>query len=256
MERKKRTPAKKQTRQEQKVAAYPMRLNKYIANAGICSRRNADELIKSGQIKVNDTVVTEMGFQVNKADKVKHNNKLIRPEKFVYVLLNKPKDFITTMEDTHDRRTVMELVEKACQERIFPVGRLDRNTTGILLFTNDGALTEKLTHPSYQIKKIYQVELDKPITKQDFEKLHEPLKLEDGPVELDGAAMLSTDRKTIGLEIHVGKNRIVRRIFEHLGYEVVKLDRTMYGPLTKKDLPRGKWRFLSPKEVIVLKNLS
>lgn len=205
---------------------------------------------------VNEVIVTEMGFQVNRGDKVKYNNKLIRPEKFVYVLLNKPKDFITTMEDTHDRRTVMELVEKACQERIFPVGRLDRNTTGLLLFTNDGTLTEKLTHPSYQIKKIYQVDLNKPISKQDFEKLLEPIQLEDGPVVLDEAALLSADKKTVGLEIHVGKNRIVRRIFEHLGYEVVKLDRTMYGPLTKKDLPRGKWRFLSPKEVIVLKNLS
>lgn len=205
---------------------------------------------------VNEVVVTEMGFQVNRGDKVKYNNKLIRPEKFVYVLLNKPKDFITTMEDTHDRRTVMELVEKACQERIFPVGRLDRNTTGLLLFTNDGTLTEKLTHPSYQIKKIYQVDLNKPISKQDFEKLLEPIQLEDGAVVLDEVALLSADKKTIGLEIHVGKNRIVRRIFEHLGYEVVKLDRTMYGPLTKKDLPRGKWRFLSPKELIVLKNLS
>lgn len=205
---------------------------------------------------VNEVVVTEMGFQVNRGDKVKYNNKLIRPEKFVYVLLNKPKDFITTMEDTHDRRTVMELVEKACQERIFPVGRLDRNTTGLLLFTNDGTLTEKLTHPSYQIKKIYQVDLNKPISKQDFEKLLEPIQLEDGAVVLDEVVLLSADKKTIGLEIHVGKNRIVRRIFEHLGYEVVKLDRTMYGPLTKKDLPRGKWRFLSPKELIVLKNLS
>ncbi|MEQ9285618.1 MAG: pseudouridine synthase [Cyclobacteriaceae bacterium] len=255
MERNKRNP-KKQDQRKPKAESYPVRLNKYIANAGICSRRNADELIKTGQVMVNEVVVTEMGFQVNRGDKVKYNNKLIRPEKFVYVLLNKPKDFITTMEDTHDRRTVMELVEKACQERIFPVGRLDRNTTGLLLFTNDGTLTEKLTHPSYQIKKIYQVDLNKPISKQDFEKLLEPIQLEDGAVVLDEVVLLSADKKTIGLEIHVGKNRIVRRIFEHLGYEVVKLDRTMYGPLTKKDLPRGKWRFLSPKELIVLKNLS
>jgi 23S rRNA pseudouridine2605 synthase len=235
---------------------FPIRLNKYIANAGICSRRDADELIKSGQIKVNDKLVTEMGYQVQNTDKVNYGKNLIRPEKSVYVLLNKPKDFITTMEDTHDRKTVMDLVGKACQERIFPVGRLDRNTTGLLLFTNDGSLTEKLTHPSYQIKKIYQIELDKSITKLDFEKLNDTITLEDGPVKIDNAAILTTDKRTIGLEIHIGKNRVVRRIFENLGYEVIKLDRTMYGPLTKKDLPRGKWRFLSDKELIVLRNLS
>lgn len=256
MERKKRNSIKTNTKVLPKGNTFPIRLNKYIANSGVCSRRNADELIKTGQIKVNGSVVSEMGYQVQKDDKVIYGKKPIKPEKFVYVLLNKPKDFITTMEDTHDRRTVMDLVEKACQERIFPVGRLDRNTTGILLFTNDGSLTEKLTHPSYQIKKIYQVELDKPIHKHDFEKLHETIQLEDGDVKIDDIAILSSDKKTLGLEIHVGKNRIVRRIFEHLGYEVVKLDRTMYGPLTKKDLPRGKWRFLSPKELIVLKNLS
>lgn len=236
--------------------SYPIRLNKYIANAGICSRRDADELIKSGKIKVNNKLVTEMGYQVQNMDKVEYGKKIIRPEKSVYVLLNKPKDFITTMEDTHDRKTVMDLVAKACQERIFPVGRLDRNTTGLLLFTNDGLLTEKLTHPSYQIKKIYQIELDKPITKLDFEKLNATIDLEDGPVKIDNAAILTTDKKTIGLEIHIGKNRVVRRIFESLGYEVIKLDRTMYGPLTKKDLPRGKWRFLSDKELVILRNLS
>ncbi len=255
MQKKKSNPKPVQKVPE-KNTDYPMRLNKFIANAGVCSRRNADELIKTGQIKVNDQVVTEMGYQVQKSDKVLYNNKPIRPEKFNYVLLNKPKDFITTMEDTHNRRTVMDLVAKACKERIYPVGRLDRNTTGLLLFTNDGQLAEKLTHPSYQIKKIYQAELDKPLTKLHFEQLNDTLQLEDGPVKVDNAAILSGDRKTIGLEIHVGKNRIVRRIFEHLGYEVVKLDRTMYGPLTKKDLPRGKWRFLSSKEIIVLKNLS
>ncbi|MEQ6118895.1 pseudouridine synthase [Reichenbachiella sp. MALMAid0571] len=256
MERKRRNPVKSSAKIPPTGNTFPIRLNKYIANSGVCSRRDADELIKSGQIKVNGETISEMGYQVQKTDKVSYDNKLIRPEKFVYVLLNKPKDFITTMEDTHNRRTVMDLVEKACQERIFPVGRLDRNTTGILLFTNDGALTEKLTHPSYQIKKIYQVELDKPIVKLDFEKLQQPIQLEDGEVKIDDIAILSSDKKTLGLEIHVGKNRIVRRIFEHVGYEVIKLDRTMYGPLTKKDLPRGKWRFLTPKELIVLKNLS
>ena len=197
-----------------------------------------------------------MGYQVQNTDKVKYCSKLIKPEKSVYVLLNKHKDFITTMEDTHDRKTVMSLVEKACPERIFPVGRLDRNTTGLLLFTNDGALTEKLTHPSYKIKKIYQVELNKAVSKIDLEKLTNTIELDDGPANIDNVALLTTDKKTVGLEIHIGKNRVVRRIFESLGYEVVKLDRTMYGPLTKKDLPRGKWRFLSEKELVILRNLS
>lgn len=254
MERKKRE--NKVVKNPTKGNTYPIRLNKYIANAGICSRRDADELIKSGQIKVNDKLVTEMGYQVQNSDSVKYGKKLIRPEKSVYVLLNKPKDFITTMEDTHNRKTVMDLVEKACTERIFPVGRLDRNTTGLLLFTNDGLLTEKLTHPSYQIKKIYQVELNKSITKLDFEKLSDTIQLDDGPAKIDNAAILTTDKKTIGLEIHIGKNRVVRRIFETLGYDVIRLDRTMYGPLTKKDLPRGKWRFLSEKELVILRNLS
>lgn len=239
-----------------KQSGYPMRLNKFIAKSGICSRRDADELIKSGKIEVNGKVIDEMGFQVERKDKVKCKGKDISPQDFVYVLLNKPKGFITTMEDTHDRKTVMQLVEKACSERIYPVGRLDRNTTGLLLFTNDGELTEKMTHPSHQNKKIYQVEIDKPLTKQDFEQISEGLTLEDGPVSVDDIVILSKDNKILGMEIHVGKNRIVRRIFEHLGYEVIKLDRTMYGPLTKKDLPRGKWRLLSDKEKILLKNLS
>jgi 23S rRNA pseudouridine2605 synthase len=254
MERKKKDI--KVTKNPIKKNIYPIRLNKYIANAGICSRRDADDLIKSGKIQVNDNLVSEMGYQVQNTDKVKYGSKLIKPEKSVYVLLNKPKDFITTMEDTHDRKTVMSLVEKACPERIFPVGRLDRNTTGLLLFTNDGALTEKLTHPSYKIKKIYQVELNKAVSKIDLEKLTNTIELDDGPAKIDNVALLTTDKKTVGLEIHIGKNRVVRRIFESLGYEVVKLDRTMYGPLTKKDLPRGKWRFLSEKELVILRNLS
>ncbi len=238
------------------VSAFPMRLNKYIAKSGICSRRDADELIKAGKVQVNGNVVVEMGFQVERKDKVKYNDKDISPQDFVYVLLNKPKGFITTMEDTHDRKTVMQLVEKACTERIFPVGRLDRNTTGLLLFSNDGSMTEKLTHPSYKSKKIYQVEIDKPITKAHLEQISGGLTLEDGEITVDDIAVLTKDNKSLGIEIHVGKNRIVRRIFEHLGYEVTKLDRTMYGPLTKKDLPRGNWRHLTDKEKILLKNLS
>lgn len=238
------------------TAGYPMRLNKFIAKSGICSRRDADELIKEGKIEVNGNVVSEMGFQVERNDRVKCKGKLITPQDFVYVLLNKPRGFITTMEDTHDRKTVMQLVEKACSERIYPVGRLDRNTTGLLLFTNDGELTEKMTHPSHKNKKIYQVEIDKPITKVDLDRINDGVTLEDGKVYVDDLAVLSKDNKILGIEIHVGKNRIVRRIFEHLGYEVTKLDRTMYGPLTKKDLPRGKWRHLSEKEKIVLRNLS
>ncbi|MCV9388356.1 pseudouridine synthase [Reichenbachiella ulvae] len=239
-----------------KSISYPIRINKYIANSGICSRRDADKLIQEGRIKVNDQVVTEMGMQIERKDEVKYNNKVISPQNFVYVLLNKPKDYISTMEDPENRRTVMDLVKNACDERIYPVGRLDRNTTGLLLLTNDGELSQKMTHPSYKIKKIYQVELDKPITTHHFEDIANGFELEDGPVQINDLAVLDSSKKTIGVQIHIGRNRIVRRIFEHFGYEVVKLDRTMYGPLTKKDLPRGNWRMLTDKEVILLKNLS
>ncbi|MBD1397472.1 pseudouridine synthase [Pontibacter sp. JH31] len=230
-----------------------IRLNRYIANAGVCSRREADELILSGEIKVNGEAVTEMGFKVQPSDTVTYGKKVLSREKMVYVLLNKPKDFITTTEDPEGRKTVMSLVEKASKERIFPVGRLDRNTTGLLLFTNDGELAQKLTHPSNEIKKIYQVELDKPITKDDFQKVVEGVELEDGKAMVDDVAMLGDSKKFLGLEIHIGRNRIVRRIFEHLGYEVVTLDRVQYAGLTKKDLPRSEWRYLSEKEVIRLK---
>lgn len=226
-----------------------VRLNRYLANAGISSRREADELIVNGQVKINGEVVTEMGLRVMPGDEVRFNNKVVSREKKVYVLLNKPKDFITTMDDPEGRRTVMELVSSACDERIYPVGRLDRMTTGLLLLTNDGELTEKLTHPSFNIRKIYQVELDRPITKADFEQLTEGITLDDGPVPIDDLAIVSEDKTTLGIEIHIGRNRIVRRLFEHLGYEVVKLDRVVYAGLTKSDLPRGKWRFLSEKEV-------
>jgi len=230
-----------------------IRLNKAIANAGICSRREADQLIADGKIKVNGHVVTEMGHKVKPSDKIYYDSKLLKREKLVYVLLNKPKDFITTTKDELNRKTVMQLVNKACEERIYPVGRLDRNTTGLLLLTNDGALAKKLTHPSHKVKKIYQVDLDKPLENEDYQKILSGVELEDGMAEVDEMEVLSKDKRILGIEIHSGKNRIVRRIFEHLGYEVVRLDRAMFAGLTKKDLPRGKWRFLSEKELIQLK---
>ncbi|QJW88438.1 pseudouridine synthase [Spirosoma taeanense] len=229
------------------------RLNRYIANSGVCSRREADELIARGDISVNGKVVTEMGFKVKEGDTVKYGTKVLNPERFVYVLLNKPKDYITTTEDPEERKTVMELVADAGNFRMYPVGRLDRNTTGLLLLTNDGELADKLTHPSNNIRKIYQVELDKPITDEHFEAIQKGLELEDGPIKPDALSIVTPDAHVIGIEIHSGRNRIVRRIFEHLGYEVTKLDRTTYAGLTKKDLPRGKWRFLDPKEVVKLK---
>lgn len=229
------------------------RLNKYISNSGICSRREADQLIKKGEIMVNGEVITELGHKVLRTDKIIYKGKTINPEKPVYILMNKPKDFITTTDDPMERKTVMHLLENACKERVFPVGRLDRNTTGLLLFTNDGELAAKLSHPSNNIKKIYQVTLDKPITHNHEKDISDGLTLEDGPVKVDDLQVLSKDRTILGLEIHVGKNRIVRRIFAHLGYEVVGLDRVMYAGLDKKDLPRGKFRFLSEKEVVRLK---
>ncbi len=230
-----------------------IRLNRYIANAGVCSRRDADKLIESGEVMVNGKAVTEMGFQVKPGDVVKYGSRTLNPEKMLYVLLNKPKDFITTTDDPNDRRTVMDLVKNAGPQRIYPVGRLDRNTTGLLLLTNDGELAEKLTHPSYEIRKMYQAELDKPITTEDFEKIKAGLELEDGFIKPDDLAIVTPDAQVVGIEIHSGRNRIVRRLFETLGYEVTKLDRTVYASLDKKDLPRGNWRFLTEKEVIKLK---
>ncbi len=230
-----------------------MRLNKFISNSGICGRREADALIANGMITVNGELCTEMGRKVKRTDRVVYQGRKINPEKPVYVLLNKPKDFITTTEDPMDRKTVMNLVGNACEERIFPVGRLDRNTTGLLLFTNDGELAAKLSHPSNEIKKIYQVTLDKPLTKNDEEAILSGLTLEDGDAAVDDMQVLSLDRKILGLEIHIGRNRIVRRIFAHLGYEVTALDRVMYAGLDKKDLKRGHYRFLSEQEVIRLK---
>ncbi len=232
-----------------------VRLNRYIANSGVCSRREADNLIASGSVKVNGQTVTEMGHKVLASDKVTLNGQLLKREKLVYVLLNKPKGFITTMDDPHERKTVMDLVDMACEERIYPVGRLDRETTGLLLFTNDGELAEKLAHPSGRTQKIYHVELDRPITEADFKIIvTKDFELEDGPVDLDGINIISEDRLRLGVELHSGRNRVVRRMFEHFGYQVQKLDRTVFAGLTKIDLSRGRWRYLSEKEVIRLKH--
>lgn len=232
-----------------------IRLNRYISNSGVCSRRDADKLIEAGEIKVNGKVVTEMGYKVAAGDVVEHNSKKLSREKLIYVLLNKPKDFITTMDDPQGRRTVMELVKTAGEERIYPVGRLDRNTTGLLLLTNDGELAKKLSHPSHKVKKLYQAELDKPITENHFMEIQAGLELEDGMAYVDDVAIASADKKTVGVDIHIGRNRIVRRIFEHLEYEVIRLDRVMYAGLTKRDLPRGKWRMLTEKEINRLRSL-
>lgn len=253
--KKKEDGAEKKT--DGKFAPLPqeLRLNKFIANAGVCSRRDADVLIADGKIKVNGTVITEMGYKVKRTDKVVYMGKDLQPESMQYVLLNKPTDFITTMDDPQGRNTVMNLVKTACNERIFPVGRLDRNTTGLLLFTNDGDLAKKLTHPSHQIKKIYQVALDKPLAKEHFNSILNGIPLEDGEAHVTELAILTDDNRNLGIEIHIGKNRIVRRIFEHFGYNVDKLDRVMFGPLTKQNLSRGKWRHLDSKEVMQLKRI-
>jgi 23S rRNA pseudouridine2605 synthase len=232
-----------------------IRLNKFIANAGVCSRRDADKLIQNGEIKVNGKTINELGYKIKPGDKVLYKGKVLKREKFIYILLNKPKDFITTTDDPQDRKTVIDLVKNHIPERVYPVGRLDRNTTGLLLLTNDGALSEILSHPSYNIKKVYEVLLDKPIQQKDLSKLELGLDLEDGHVKIDDLAVISPDHRMIGLEIHSGRNRIVRRIFEKLDYKVVRLDRVMYSFLTKKDLPRGKWRFLKEHEVVRLKHL-
>lgn len=239
----------------QKSAGFdePVRLNRYIANSGVCSRREADKLIEAGEIKVDGEVIKEMGYKVQPGQVVKYNGKALNPETLQYILLNKPKGFITTTSDPKGRRTVMDLVKNACPEQIFPVGRLDRATTGLLLFTNDGDLARKLTHPSKQILKVYQVTLDQPITQADFDEIVNGVKLEDGLVEVNDLAIVSSDKKNIGIEIHIGKNRIVRRLFEHFGYKVEKLDRVVFAGLTKKDLPRGKWRTLTDKELRGLK---
>lgn len=240
--------------EESEAASGKIRLNRYISNSGVCSRREADELIKMGLVTVNGTVVTEMGHKVDRKDVIKYDGKTLRAEKPVYILLNKPKGFLTTTKDPQERNTVMQIIAGAVKERVYPVGRLDRNTTGLLLLTNDGELTDKLSHPSYNVKKIYKVELDKPLTKADFQKIREGVQLEEGRAMVDDLAIVSDDGKTVGLEIHIGWNRVIRRIFERLEYQVVKLDRSVYAGLDKKDLGRGHWRFLTKEEVVRLKH--
>ncbi|TVT41239.1 pseudouridine synthase [Hymenobacter setariae] len=248
-----KTRGNKRRASEEDFGNEELRLNRYIANAGICSRREADALIAAGEIRVNGEVITEMGYKVQPTDTVQYGKTNLNREKLVYVLLNKPKDFITTTDDPEGRKTVMDLVATASKERIFPVGRLDRNTTGLLLFTNDGEVAQKLTHPSHKNKKIYQVELDKPLTAEHLGQITAGLELEDGKAEVDDVAVVAGNPHFVGIELHSGRNRIVRRIFEHLGYDVVTLDRVQYAGLTKKDLPRGKWRYLNEQEVIRLK---
>jgi 23S rRNA pseudouridine2605 synthase len=231
-----------------------MRLNRFIANSGVCSRREADKYIAAGLVTVNGEPVTEMGVKVKMSDDVRFDGRRLNAEKKVYILLNKPKDFMTTTQDPHADRTVMDLVKDACDERIYPVGRLDRNTTGVLLLTNDGELSDRLTHPSHKVKKIYQVTLNKAVTKNDLLQIADGVELEDGKIAADAVSFIDpADKTEIGLEIHSGRNRIVRRIFEHLGYKVKKLDRVYFAGLTKKNLPRGRWRILSKKEVQFLK---
>lgn len=234
-----------------------IRLNKYIANAGICSRREADKLIESGAVSVNGVIITQLGTKVSQNDIIQFGGQTLKSEKFRYILLNKPKDFITTADDPEDRKTVMNLIKDACRERVYPVGRLDRNTTGLLLFTNDGELAKKLTHPRYNIKKVYHVELEQRLSKSDMHKIIEGFELDDGFIKVDQIEYVGDgeDKKIIGVEIHSGKNRIVRRIFEHLGYKVKKLDRTVFAGLTKLNLPRGRWRFLTDEEVNILRRI-
>lgn len=229
-----------------------IRLNKYLSNAGIASRRDADNLILSGTVKVNGVVVDKLGTKVSPNDKITYGDSAVKTERKVYLLLNKPKDYITTVDDPKERKTVMELISGVCRERIYPVGRLDRNTTGLLLFTNDGEMTTKLTHPKFGIKKVYHVSLNKGLKPEDFKQIIEGLELEDGVVKADDLAFVGEGKKEVGIEIHSGRNRIVRRIFEHLGYDVLKLDRVVFAGLTKKDLPRGKHRFLTAKEISFL----
>ncbi len=251
-------------RRDEKPRSYPkydpnkqtgeMRLNRYIAQSGICSRREADDFITAGLVSVNGQIVTELGTKVMPGDEVKFNDSRIQGEKKVYLVLNKPKGYVTSLEDPHADKTVMDLVKGACSERIYPVGRLDKNSLGLLLFTNDGDLTKQLTHPTHQKKKIYQVSLDKPLTRADMDQIAEGIVLEDGEIHADEISYVKENKKEIGIEIHSGRNRIVRRIFEYLGYTVQKLDRVYYAGLTKKNLKRGGWRFLTHEEVDRLKS--
>jgi len=253
-EGKPRARVKKISPGEKKEEIELIRLNKFIANSGVCSRRDADEIIKKGFITVNGKQVKDLGTKVKLSDEVRYKNKKLSAEKKVYILLNKPKDYVTTVEDPHADKTVLDLIGDACPERVYPVGRLDKSTTGILLLTNDGDLAGKLSHPKYERKKIYHVFLDKVVSKNDLFKLTEGIELEGEIVAADAVSFTEPDdRSQIGIELHSGQNRVVRRLFENLGYKVKKLDRVYYAGLTKKNLPRGKWRFLSDKEVSMLK---
>lgn len=249
---------------DDKPASYPkftpekqvgeMRLNRFLAQSGLCSRREADDFITAGLVTVNGQIVTQLGTKVLPTDEVKFNDSRVQGEKKVYLVLNKPKGYVTSLDDPHAGKTVMDLVEGACAERIYPVGRLDKNSLGLLLFTNDGDLTKQLTHPSYLKKKIYQVTLDKPLARADMDRIAEGITLEDGEIFADEISYVKENKQEIGIEIHSGRNRIVRRIFEFLGYTVTKLDRVYYAGLTKKNLKRGAWRFLSREEVERLKS--
>lgn len=231
-----------------------IRLNKYLSNAGICSRREADKYIEAGAVKVNGKIITQLGYKVSPGDKVQFGDNKVHKDKLVYIVLNKPKGYITTCDDPHERGTVMDLIE-GVQERIYPVGRLDRNTTGILLLTNDGELAKKLMHPKYQVPKVYHVVLDKSLKPDDLDKMRQGIELEDGSIKPDEIAYVNgaDTKKEVGVEIHSGRNRIVRRMFESMGYNVVKLDRVLYATLTKKNVARGKWRFLTDGEARMLK---
>lgn len=254
----KRSPYSKKKQLEHKIenpdSTKPIRLNKFIANAGICSRREADEYIKAGVVRINDVITTELGSKVNPGDAVKFNDSLLKSERKVYLLLNKPKDYITTTDDPHAKNTVMDLIQGACKERIYPVGRLDRNTTGLLLFTNDGEMAKKLTHPKYLKKKIYHVVLNKELATPDMVKILGGIETEEGIITADDVSYVEqTDKTQVGIELHTGQNHAVKHIFESLGYHVEKLDRVYFAGLTKKNLPRGEWRFLSQKEIEMLR---
>jgi 23S rRNA pseudouridine2605 synthase len=249
-----RRSSKPSSNEPKKVDDGSMRLNRFIAHAGICSRREADTFIIAGSVEVNGKVVSEMGYKVLPGDSVKFDGRLLTPEKMEYVLLNKPKNFLTTTEDDKGRKTVMDLIRNASKSRLLPVGRLDRNTTGLLLFTNDGEMAARLTHPRYAVRKIYHVVLDRALKVNDLQQIEKGVDLDDGSISVDAISYIANaTKREVGIEIHSGRNRIIRRIFEHLGYEVAKLDRVMFAGLTKKDLPRGQWRTLDSKEVSFLK---
>ena len=244
--KKKNSPAKAPKTEDDGL----VRLNKFVANSGVCSRREADKYIEAGLVTVNGKIVTELGTRVSPTDDIRFSGERLKGEKKVYILMNKPKNFVTTTSDPHAERTVMDLIStELCKERVFPVGRLDKATTGVLMFTNDGALAEKLTHPSYRVKKIYYVTLDKNLKKADFDAVLEGITLDDGPIAADSLSYVNGVQSEVGIEIHSGRNRIVRRIFEHLGYKVKKLDRVYFAGLTKKNLRRGQWRFLTEEEI-------